>query len=67
MHKKVMMGHDYHPHIWTTTVSHYMFHVTDLVQGRISDELHFSHCLGAASEGGFRDIQVMHRLIMIHT
>ena len=47
---EVMKGHDNHPHICTTTVRSHIF--LKMYRGRMFDELHFSHCLGAASEGG---------------
>ena len=48
-------GHNNTTHHSTTTVRPLQSHT--LYRGSMSIGLLFSHCLGAASEGGFRDIQ----------
>ena len=50
-------GHDTSVHDWTTTVS--FLKSLQVYRGSMSSELPISHYLGAASEGGFRDIQVI--------
>ena len=51
-------GHDNNLHDCTTTVS--LWQSLEMYRGSMSSELPISHCLGAASEGGFRDIQVIY-------
>ena len=60
-------GSGSHPHICTTIVSYYPMNDNSeslanwiVYRGLLSNGPNFSRCLGAASEGGFRDIWVMY-------